>query len=114
MSMSKSSKMLPYINYRMRVTIHDDRQLVGKFMAFDCHMNLVLEDCEEFWCLPPVKGKKEEHEDRRTLGLVLLHGEEVVSLTVKGPPPPKESRATSVVVGVSPGDGNGNGGDGDG
>ncbi|KAJ6847673.1 small nuclear ribonucleoprotein-associated protein B [Iris pallida] len=55
MSMSKGSKMRQYINYWMRVTIQDGRQLVGKFMAFDRHINLVLGDCEEFRKLPPSK-----------------------------------------------------------
>ncbi|KAL0327536.1 UNVERIFIED_CONTAM: Small nuclear ribonucleoprotein-associated protein B' [Sesamum angustifolium] len=105
MSMSKSSKMLQYINYRMRVTIQDGRQLIGKFMAFDRHMNLVLGDCEEFRKLPPTKGSKEEREDRRTLGLVLLRGEEVISLTVEGPPPPDDSRLKTTSANAIPGPG---------
>ncbi|MCO5601820.1 hypothetical protein L7F22_055945 [Adiantum nelumboides] len=90
---SRGSRMLQYINYRMRVTIQDGRQLVGKLMAFDRHMNLVLGDCEEFRRLPPKPGMpKEEREDRRTLGLLLLRGEEVVSMIPEGPPIQDDSR----------------------
>ena len=56
-------------------------------MAFDRHMNLVLGDCEEHRPLPPRKGEKEPRSQRRVLGLVLLRGDEVLSLAVEGPPP---------------------------
>lgn len=49
--MSRSSKMLQYVNYRMRITILDGRVLVGTLMAFDRHLNLVRVVYCSVYCL---------------------------------------------------------------
>jgi small nuclear ribonucleoprotein B and B' len=97
MSMSKTSKLYNFINYRVRLTLIDGRTLVGKFMAFDKHMNIVLGDAEEFRTII-TKGKagNEEKEQKRTLGLLLLRGESIVSMIVEGPPPAEDSRVNAI------------------
>ena len=95
-AINRTSKMLAFINYRVRVTIVDGRQIVGRFLAFDRHMNLVLADSEEFRRLPSSSSSKKKSKDddntkggedvRRVLGFVLLRGEEVISVAVEGPP----------------------------
>ncbi|KAL2550622.1 Small nuclear ribonucleoprotein family protein [Forsythia ovata] len=62
------------------------------------NLYLVLGNCEEFLWLPPTKGSKEDQEDCRILGLVLLHSEKVISLTVEGSPLPGESRIKAIGV----------------
>ena len=74
------------------MTLHDGRSIVGTFLAFDKHLNLVLSEAEEFRILRKSGAALlEERTERRTLGLVLVRGENVVSLAVEGPPPPSGS-----------------------
>jgi small nuclear ribonucleoprotein B and B' len=72
------------------VTLHDNRTIVGTFLAFDKHLNLVLSEAEEFRTIKSKGGAGllEERTEKRSLGLVLIRGENVVNLAVDGPPPP--------------------------
>jgi small nuclear ribonucleoprotein B and B' len=92
---SRNSKIAQLIHYRIRVVLQDGRHLVGQLSAYDKHMNLVLVDCEE---LRP--GKKTNAVVagvtataagmlKRTLGLVILRGEHIVSFSVEAGPPPR-------------------------
>jgi len=95
---SKGGKMQQYLNYRMRLVVNDGRELIGQFMAFDKHMNVVLGDVEEYRRVGG-RGGKEAQVLKRALGLVLLRGENIVSLSVEGPPPPDSARSRTVLPG---------------
>jgi small nuclear ribonucleoprotein (snRNP)-like protein len=77
--------MMQWLNYRVRVTLHDTRVMVGTFMAFDRHMNVVLADCEEFRTIKP-RSEETEKEIKRMLGLVLLRGENIITIFPEAPP----------------------------
>ena len=72
-------------------------------LAFDKHMNLVIAECEEFRRVKvkkvkgaPVDEDEEEDEMKRMLGLVILRGETVVTLSVEGPPPAEDESGPTV------------------
>ncbi|KAL6869191.1 Small nuclear ribonucleoprotein-associated protein B [Amphichorda felina] len=93
-----SNKQGKMINWRMRVTLNDGRSMTGQMLAFDKHMNLVLADTEEFRRVkrrqnrPSAPGSGSgaqtvETEEKRTLGLTIVRGAHIVSLSVESPPP---------------------------
>ncbi|KAJ4456704.1 putative small nuclear ribonucleoprotein associated protein b [Paratrimastix pyriformis] len=99
---SKKAKLENFLGWRLRAVLNDGRNIIGRFMAFDRHMNLVLGDSEEYRLIKPKKGKKEEaKEQKRHLGLILLRGENIVTFTPEGAPPSqKEKKAGVAGVGV--------------
>jgi len=100
---SKSGRIAQFTNHRMRVIIQDNRELIGQFLAFDKHMNLVLADTEEFRRVGGKGKDKDEKVIKRSLGLIILRGEIIVSMSVEAPPPPEEARNRAAVGAAGPG-----------
>lgn len=60
------------LNTRVSLLLKDNRIFEGKLIGYDEHMNFVLEDTEEF-----------SGENVRRLGLVIVRGSNVVSISPK-------------------------------
>lgn len=43
---TQQSKFLQWINFRVRLTLQDGLMMVGTFLAFDKHMDIVLADAD--------------------------------------------------------------------
>ncbi|KAL5490990.1 hypothetical protein EMCRGX_G016201 [Ephydatia muelleri] len=78
-----------YLNRRMRVVISDGRVIDGNFVCTDRDRNMVLGNCEEFFStsdVPELESSKEAKMTvARTLGLAIIPGEHIVSISVAKP-----------------------------
>jgi small nuclear ribonucleoprotein B and B' len=82
---TQRSKFLQWIDFRVRITIQDGRMMVGTFLAFDKHMNVVLADTDEYR-ITKTKKTGVLKQIKRTLGLIIIRGENIISLTAEAPP----------------------------
>ncbi|KEG14245.1 small nuclear ribonucleoprotein [Trypanosoma grayi] len=73
--------MLHNINRTLQLTLDDGREMTGKLLVYDRHMNVVLGDTTERRG-ETKKMKEAGISPQRSLGLVLLRGEHIISVTV--------------------------------
>ena len=96
--MSQKSKFWQWIDHRVRVTIQDQRMLVGTFIGFDKHLNCVLADTEEFRRLKPKNPGDPEREIKRPLGLLMLRGDNIVSISAEKAPQQKFDKKSQMNI----------------
>jgi small nuclear ribonucleoprotein len=68
------------VDQKVSLRLKDTRELAGRLLGLDDHMNLVLDDVEETTT-----------EGSRRLGRVLVRGSNVISLTASAGLPPKRN-----------------------
>ncbi|KAI6241442.1 Sm domain-containing protein [Aphelenchoides fujianensis] len=87
MTIGKNNKLMSQLNHRLKIVLQDGRTFVGYFKAFDKHMNIIVSECEEHRRIKAKPGKKlVNEEEKRVLGLVLIRGDKIISMSVDGPP----------------------------
>lgn len=80
-------KLAKLLHKQVRVILIDGRHLAGKLLSFDGHMNLVVDNVQEF------RKTKAGDTQQRSLGLVVLRGDQVISTIPEGsfnPTPEKQ------------------------
>lgn len=93
----KNTKLDTLLYYKVRVTTSNMSTFVGTLISYDKYMNLVLNECEEFrlhkkskqYLAQEKAGSIDEtkiKEQKRLLGLVILRGENVISVVAEAAP----------------------------
>lgn len=93
----KNTRLETLLNFKVRVTTSNTSTFVGTLISYDKFMNLVLTECEEFRMQK--KSKKyladanegeidvsKIKEQKRLLGLVILRGENIISVVAEAAP----------------------------
>lgn len=94
-TVSKRTRMSDLVNYRLKIHTVDNRTFVGRLLAFDKHLNLVLSDTEELRITnkslhelknAAIKSTVNVAQDKRLLGLIILRGDQIVNLSIESGP----------------------------
>ncbi|SMN20428.1 similar to Saccharomyces cerevisiae YER029C SMB1 Core Sm protein Sm B [Maudiozyma saulgeensis] len=92
-SVKHNSRLSDLIGYKLRVLTEDGRVYIGQLMAFDKHMNVILSDCVEERISKQEQLKLRQNKtdgnikiEKRTLGLVILRGEHILTTVVQDKP----------------------------
>jgi small nuclear ribonucleoprotein len=79
--MSTPTSLLEHVvDQKVTLRLKDSRELAGRLLGLDDHMNLVLDEVEET-----------SSEGSRRLGRLVVRGSNVISLSASGGIPPKRN-----------------------